>query len=135
MTDILKDEQFLFSWQNDYQKRNFMKKEICRVNDGKMAEGVCGSFAKYFGTNVRHCEIYLAAALLGRRLWLFVYAYRYFKAELGEGTPFMQAGADRIRMLGYSVLLCLFRWLFHLLSISWAYSLRRLSKLPLYFNK
>ncbi len=31
---------------------------------------------------------------------LFIYAYRYFKAELGEGTPFTQAGADRIRVLG-----------------------------------
>lgn len=31
---------------------------------------------------------------------LFIYAYRYFKAELGEGTPFTQAGADRMRMLG-----------------------------------
>lgn len=31
---------------------------------------------------------------------LLIYAYRYFKAELGEGTPFTQAGADRIRMLG-----------------------------------
>ncbi len=29
-----------------------MEKEMCRINDGKMAEGVCGSFAKYFGIDV-----------------------------------------------------------------------------------
>lgn len=29
-----------------------MKKEICRINNGKMAEGVCGGLARYFGIDV-----------------------------------------------------------------------------------
>ncbi len=29
-----------------------MKKEKCRINDGKMTEGVCGGIAKYFGIDV-----------------------------------------------------------------------------------
>lgn len=30
-----------------------------------------------------------------------VFAYRYFTAELKEGTPFTNAGADRIKQLGF----------------------------------
>ncbi|MCM1184824.1 MAG: hypothetical protein NC337_15760 [Roseburia sp.] len=39
----------------------------------------------------------LCCALYGA---LLLYAHRCMKAELGEGTPFTQAGANRIRLLG-----------------------------------
>lgn len=29
-----------------------MKKKLCRIDDGKMAEGVCGDIAEYFGIDV-----------------------------------------------------------------------------------
>jgi hypothetical protein len=35
---------------------------------------------------------------------LTVFAYRYFTAELKEGTPFTNAGADRIKQLGIMVI-------------------------------
>lgn len=31
---------------------------------------------------------------------LYLFAYRYFKAEQTDGTPFTHSGADRIRRLG-----------------------------------
>ncbi len=34
-----------------------MKKEICRIIDGKMAKGVCGGFAKYFGIDVSIADL------------------------------------------------------------------------------
>lgn len=34
------------------RKGMLMKKEIRRINNGKMAEGVCGGIAKYFGIDV-----------------------------------------------------------------------------------
>lgn len=47
----------------------------------------------------------LCCALDG--VWL-LYAYRYLKAELRVGTPFTQAGADSVRMLGvWSMILSL----------------------------
>ncbi len=51
-----------------------MKKEICRINDGKMAEGVCGGIAKYFGIDVsivRFIEL-LLCLLGGFGIWLYL---------------------------------------------------------------
>ena len=43
-----------------------MKKEICRINNGKMAEGVCGGIAKYFGIDVSIVRfVWLLLCLVG----------------------------------------------------------------------
>ncbi len=39
------------------RKDAYMKKEIHKINDGKMAEGVCGGIAKYFGIDVNIVDL------------------------------------------------------------------------------
>lgn len=51
-----------------------MKKKIYRVNDGKMAEGVCGGLARYFGIDVsivRFVWLFLCLAG-GIGIWLYL---------------------------------------------------------------
>ncbi len=51
-----------------------MKKGICRINDEKMAEGVCGGIAKYFGIDA--CIVRFIWLLLcfagGIGIWLYL---------------------------------------------------------------
>ncbi len=51
-----------------------MKKELCRINDGKMVEGVCGGFAKYIGIDVSIVRfIWLLLCLAGGiGIWLYI---------------------------------------------------------------
>lgn len=51
-----------------------MKKEICRINNGKMAEGVCGGIAKYFGIDVSIVRfVWLLLCLVGGMgIWLYL---------------------------------------------------------------
>ncbi len=49
--EIIKNNVW-WGWWNKGNERDYMKKEICRINEGKMAEGVCGGIAKYFGIDV-----------------------------------------------------------------------------------
>lgn len=51
-----------------------MKKEIRRINDGKMAEGVCGGIAKYFDIDVSIVRfVWLLLCLSGGiGIWLYL---------------------------------------------------------------
>lgn len=51
-----------------------MKKEIHKMNDGKMAEGVCGGIAKYFSIDVGIVRfIWLLFCLAGGiGIWLYL---------------------------------------------------------------
>lgn len=51
-----------------------MKKKIYRINDGKMAEGVCGGIAKYFGIDVSIVRfVWLLFCLAGSiGIWLYL---------------------------------------------------------------
>ncbi len=55
-----------------------MKKEMCRISDGKMAEGIFGGFAKYFGIDVSIVCFNLAVALLGRWLRNLALSYLHY---------------------------------------------------------
>jgi phage shock protein C len=51
-----------------------MKKKIYRVNDEKMAEGVCGGLARYFGIDVSIVRfVWLLLCLAGGiGIWLYL---------------------------------------------------------------
>lgn len=63
-----------FSGKAITRKDAYMKKEIHKINDGKMAEGVCGDIAKYFGIDVGIVRfIWLLLCLAGGiGIWLYL---------------------------------------------------------------
>lgn len=57
-----------------FRKGMPMKKEICRINNGKMAEGVCGGIAKHFSIDVSIVRfVWLLLCLAGGiGIWLYL---------------------------------------------------------------